>query len=358
MKSHRVRICRKLALLALLVALAGKLGAQTIFNPSFEANSFSVYPGYSAANGAIAGWTGLSDRGRAEPGRWQSLCRQRNRARGKQRGFHSNTQYNQLAGHHHQQPDRGHHLPGDLPHQFPRCDRHAHNVAGSERRDGQHLHRDADACPQRRRPLRFCVWNVHRHQHHRRPGGQQPLRHRSFTANTNARSRTGNITLLGQTIAVTQANVAVTSPSISGAEILVSGAFQMSFNSQSGVSFTVLSTTNLALPVARWSVLGAAVETPAGSGHDQPSALLPRPHPVNPETKWKPDRGRPARGEAGFRTRQNGGQIEEMVFVHPIAIIIPVGGLVWIAQILHSPPVRFSGLAHSPAVCSADHGPE
>ena len=68
---------------------------------------------------------------------------------------------------------------------------------------------------------------------------------------------------------MTQANVAVTSPSISGAEILVSGAFQMSFNSQSGVSFTVLSTTNLALPVARWSVLGAAVETPAGSGQYQ-----------------------------------------------------------------------------------------
>jgi DNA-binding beta-propeller fold protein YncE len=90
----------------------------------------------------------------------------------------------------------------------------------------------------------------------------------NFTANTSTGSRTGNITLLGQTIPVTQA-AAVTPPSISGANILVSGAFQMSFNSTTGVGFTVLSSTNLALPVAQWTVLGAAVETPAGSGQYQ-----------------------------------------------------------------------------------------
>jgi len=270
MKSHRVRICQKLALLALLVALAGKLGAQTIFNPSFEANSFSAYPGYSAANGAIAGWTGLyptevglspadgnpfADNGTVPEGNNVAFIQTLNTT-----NWLATTISNLTVGITYRvtcrinsrvataPPTMWLGLNGATVNTFTVTPMHALNVAG---------------------PQRFCVWNFHRHQHHRRPGGHQPLRHRSFTANTNASSRTGNITLLGQTIAVTQANVAVTSPSISGAEILVSGAFQMSFNSQSGVSFTVLSTTNLALPVARWSVLGAAVETPAGSGQYQ-----------------------------------------------------------------------------------------
>jgi hypothetical protein len=47
---------------------------------------------------------------------------------------------------------------------------------------------------------------------------------------------------------------------------LGSGAFQFEFDYASGASFTVFASTNLALPVNTWSNLGAAVESPAGSG--------------------------------------------------------------------------------------------
>jgi 6,7-dimethyl-8-ribityllumazine synthase len=45
---------------------------------------------------------------------------------------------------------------------------------------------------------------------------------------------------------------------------LPGGAFQFSFTNLSGLSFTVLGTTNLALPASNWTVLGATVEGPAG----------------------------------------------------------------------------------------------
>jgi hypothetical protein len=40
------------------------------------------------------------------------------------------------------------------------------------------------------------------------------------------------------------------------------GEFQFSFTNFSGLSFTVLGTTNLALPFTNWTVLGAPVEAP------------------------------------------------------------------------------------------------
>jgi hypothetical protein len=89
----------------------------------------------------------------------------------------------------------------------------------------------------------------------------------AFTANTSASPRTGNITVLGQTIAVTQASsVAVARPILTGGILLANGAFQMSFTAPTGAGFTVLSTTNLALSVTNWTEAGAAVETPTGSG--------------------------------------------------------------------------------------------
>jgi len=92
----------------------------------------------------------------------------------------------------------------------------------------------------------------------------------AFTANTTDSPRTGNITVLGQTIAVTQTNsVTVTPPPLTGGSILASGAFQLSFTAQAGVSFTVLSPTNLALCATNWTVAGTAVETPTGSGQYQ-----------------------------------------------------------------------------------------
>jgi hypothetical protein len=45
-----------------------------------------------------------------------------------------------------------------------------------------------------------------------------------------------------------------------------SGAIRFEFDYASGVSFTVLASTDVALPASTWSNLGAAVESPAGSG--------------------------------------------------------------------------------------------
>ena len=52
---------------------------------------------------------------------------------------------------------------------------------------------------------------------------------------------------------------ALTSPTRLG-----NGAFQLSFTNQPGASFTVLTSTNLALPLNNWSSLGAPIESPAG----------------------------------------------------------------------------------------------
>src|SRR5438105_4255214 len=55
---------KTLALTSLTVlALAVSMRAQTIPNPSFEADTFTSPPGYVSGNGAITGWTG-SDNGR------------------------------------------------------------------------------------------------------------------------------------------------------------------------------------------------------------------------------------------------------------------------------------------------------
>src|SRR5437667_9295917 len=49
---------KTLALTSLTVlALAASTRAQTIPNPSFEADTFTVFPGYVSGNGAITGWT-------------------------------------------------------------------------------------------------------------------------------------------------------------------------------------------------------------------------------------------------------------------------------------------------------------
>ena len=52
-----------------LIALAFSARAQTIPNPSFEADTFNVFPGYVSGNGAITGWTGNNnDRVGLNPG--------------------------------------------------------------------------------------------------------------------------------------------------------------------------------------------------------------------------------------------------------------------------------------------------
>jgi DNA-binding beta-propeller fold protein YncE len=87
----------------------------------------------------------------------------------------------------------------------------------------------------------------------------------AFTANTSATSRTSHITLLGQALAVIQAPV--TPPVLTGLTILNSGAFQFSFSNNQGASFTILTTTNLSLPLTNWTVLGALSNN--GSGQYQ-----------------------------------------------------------------------------------------
>jgi sugar lactone lactonase YvrE len=78
----------------------------------------------------------------------------------------------------------------------------------------------------------------------------------SFTNNFGP-VRAANIDVLGQLISVTQSNLIVTSPLLANPKILSNGAFQFNFTNTPGAPFTVLSTTNLALPASNWTILGA-----------------------------------------------------------------------------------------------------
>jgi len=89
----------------------------------------------------------------------------------------------------------------------------------------------------------------------------------AFTANLFATSRTANISLLGQTIPVTQSAAPVTPPNLTGLTILGNGAFQFGFTNNQEASFTVLTTTNLTLPLTNWTVLGTLTNN--GSGQYQ-----------------------------------------------------------------------------------------
>ncbi len=83
----------------------------------------------------------------------------------------------------------------------------------------------------------------------------------SFTANTDS-SRTANITLLGQTISVTQgAAITATPPALTGVKTLGKGILQFGFTNDPSATFTVLSATNLSLPFSNWTVVGTASNT-------------------------------------------------------------------------------------------------
>jgi hypothetical protein len=56
---------------------------------------------------------------------------------------------------------------------------------------------------------------------------------------------------------------------LTGVTKLGNGSVQFGFNNLSGPSYSVLASTNVALPFAQWSNLGAPVESPAGSGQFQ-----------------------------------------------------------------------------------------
>jgi DNA-binding beta-propeller fold protein YncE len=86
--------------------------------------------------------------------------------------------------------------------------------------------------------------------------------HFSFTDNISSTSRTAHITLLGQLISVNQAGI--TPPKLVGLTRLPNGGLQFAFSNSSGASFCVLSTTNLSLPLADWTIAGTPTNIAPG----------------------------------------------------------------------------------------------
>jgi hypothetical protein len=87
----------------------------------------------------------------------------------------------------------------------------------------------------------------------------------SFSLTTNlGSSRTAHIALLGQNIPVTQGGASATSPTLTSVQMLANGVLQFAFTNALGASFTVVSTTNLSLPLSNWTVVGAASNTAPG----------------------------------------------------------------------------------------------
>ncbi len=56
---------------------------------------------------------------------------------------------------------------------------------------------------------------------------------------------------------------------LTGMTRLGNGSTKFTFTNYTDTSFTVLASTNVALPAAAWTILGPAVESPAGSGQFQ-----------------------------------------------------------------------------------------
>jgi hypothetical protein len=83
----------------------------------------------------------------------------------------------------------------------------------------------------------------------------------TYEANTLSFGRAGQITLLGQPVPVTQ----VGPPALMSATALGNGQFQIGFNSAtSNASFHVLYSTNLALALDKWTVLGTVSNVAPG----------------------------------------------------------------------------------------------
>jgi hypothetical protein len=58
-------------------------------------------------------------------------------------------------------------------------------------------------------------------------------------------------------------------PTIAGSTMSMDGTFSFTFTNMPGNIFSVLATTNIALPLASWTEAGPATEAPAGSGQYQ-----------------------------------------------------------------------------------------
>jgi len=84
----------------------------------------------------------------------------------------------------------------------------------------------------------------------------------AFTANTTLATRTGHITLLGQSITITQAGAEA--PILASPVWLPGGNLQFTFTGTPGASYSVLFSASLALPLSAWTVAGTATENPPG----------------------------------------------------------------------------------------------
>jgi hypothetical protein len=83
----------------------------------------------------------------------------------------------------------------------------------------------------------------------------------AYTNTYTVRDASGNAAVTNRTVLV------VTRPALTGLAHLGNGAFQFSFTNTPGARFNVLATTNLALPLSEWSVLGPVAESPPGQFH-------------------------------------------------------------------------------------------
>ena len=83
----------------------------------------------------------------------------------------------------------------------------------------------------------------------------------NFAFTSTATNRTAHITLLGQSISITQTPL----PMLFNPKKLGPGNFQFSFSNANYVSaYTVLSTTNLSLPLANWTIVGTSSNVSPG----------------------------------------------------------------------------------------------
>jgi hypothetical protein len=78
----------------------------------------------------------------------------------------------------------------------------------------------------------------------------------NFSFSSSTLSRTGQIALLNLSVPVIQTFI-VSSPVLTGAKRLTNGSFQFSFTNAQTTNFTILSSTNLVLPLSNWTILGA-----------------------------------------------------------------------------------------------------
>jgi sugar lactone lactonase YvrE len=86
-----------------------------------------------------------------------------------------------------------------------------------------------------------------------------------FTANTLTLSpRTAHLSVLGLSVSVTQTNAPVVAAQLTGAHLLANGAFQFTFTNTPGFTFTVLSTTNVTLPLTDWVNMGTVTDASTG----------------------------------------------------------------------------------------------